>query len=357
MKDALKFLSEASDNAEGSEDDAKPEDTAAEIYRLYDLARAGQGRPGYARVLAERMDRLPTPLARAQLGAALALAHDRPRAEAAFAAALDAPARKWWHADYGTALRDQAATVVLLRESGLLPERLTRLVASLPGANLAPGDLATQDQAWAASAAAVLGRDAKPTQMAIDGQIQPRVPVLTVAVARNLQAHNLSDQAVWQSFAASGVPLVAAPAARSQMRVTRKFLNLDGSTLDLDHLRQNAMFVLLLEGRAEDGQDHQAMLLQGLPAGWEIAGRFTDGKVPGMDWLGELSATDAQPAGDDRYGAVLSLTSDGPSFRVAVKLRAVTPGSYELPGAEVSDMYRPAVFARQGANRVSVLPP
>ena len=87
------------------------------------------------------------------------------------------------------------------------------------------------------------------------------------------------------------------------MRVTRKFLRDDGSPLDLDTLRQNNSFILLLEGRVEDGQDHRALVVQGLPAGWEIVGRFNDGEVPGMAWLDKLSATEAQPAADDRYAA------------------------------------------------------
>ena len=41
---------------------------------------------------------------------------------------------------------------------------------------------------------------------------------------------------------------------------------------------------------------------------------------------------------------------------LALRLRAVTPGRFELPGAEVSDMYRPAFFARQAAARVTILP-
>jgi uncharacterized protein YfaS (alpha-2-macroglobulin family) len=98
-----------------------------------------------------------------------------------------------------------------------------------------------------------------------------------------------------------------------------------------------------------------ALVVQGLPAGWEVVGRFNEGAVPGLSWLDKLSATDAQPAADDRYAAVLPLASDSPGFRVAVRLRAVTPGSFELPGAEVSDMYRPGVFARQATGRITVL--
>jgi uncharacterized protein YfaS (alpha-2-macroglobulin family) len=355
LKDAIKFLSDASDGAENQ--DNTPAETAAETYRLYDLARAGQGRPGYARVLAERLNHLPTPLARAQVGAALALAHDQPRAEAAFAAALDAPDRNDWHADYGTALRDQAAIAVLLKESGLLRDRLSRVVATLPGGNLEPKDLQTQEQAWAAAAAAVLRRDGEPTHIAINAQAQAQEAVLTVPITGVTTVSNLAQQTVWQTFTATGVPQTALPASRNKARVTRRFFNLDGSELDLDHLKQNTLFVLLLEGRAEDGQDHDAMVLQGLPAGWEIAGRFASGKVPGLDWLGELSPTEAEPAGDDRYGAVLALSQNTPGFRVAVKLRAVTPGNYEIPGAEFSDMYRPAIYARQTANRINVLPP
>jgi uncharacterized protein YfaS (alpha-2-macroglobulin family) len=117
------------------------------------------------------------------------------------------------------------------------------------------------------------------------------------------------------------------------------------------------VFVLLLEGRAEDGQAHRAQLIQGLPAGWEIAGRFGAGKAAGLPWLGELSETEAQPAADDRFAAVIVMEDNKPGFRDAVRLRAVTPGEYELPGAALSDMYRPAIFARQGSNRVKVLAP
>ncbi len=350
LADGLKYLNDAANNV-----GEKPEDLAAQAYRLYVLALAEKGLPGAARVLAENIRQLPTPLAKAQLGAALALAHDTPRAEAAFNAALAAPARKWWGADYGTALRDQVAIAVLLKESGLLPGRLERLVASLPGADLSPAALSTQEEAWAAAAAAVLGRASKPVRVAIDGQARTGNPVLSVALTAPATARNLGDAAVRETVAATGVPVEAAPASRAGMRITRKFFNLDGSPLDLDTLRQNTVFVLLVEGRADDGQAHRVLLQQGLPAGWEIAGRFGGGKAPGAAWLGDLSETEAQPAADDRFAAVLQLAEDKPDFRVAVRLRAVTPGTFEIPGAELADMYRPAIYARQGANRITVL--
>ena len=350
MIDALKFVAEAAD-----EPGDKPEDFASQAYRLYVLALAGKGRPGAARVMAEQIDHLPTPLAKAQLGAALALAHDRPRAEAAFAAALAAPARRWWSFDYGTALRDQAATALLLKESGLPGDQLTKLLGAMPGADLAADTLSTQEQSWAAAAGAVLGRNGAPARIALNGSELPQAPMVSVALTGPATARNLSDRPVWRAVSVTGVPASALPAARAQMRVTRQFKTLDGQPLDLDHLKQNTVFVLVLEGKAEDGQPHRAMLQHGLPAGWEIGGRMEGGDVPGMAWLGKLSETEAQPAADDRYAAVVALTPEKPDFRLAVRVRAVTPGTYELPGAEVADMYRPGVFARQATGRITVV--
>lgn len=352
MTDGLKFLAEAAESSGDS-----PEANASQAYRLYVLAMAGRGRPGTVRVLAENLDALPTPLAKAQLGAALAMAHDTQRAEVAFAAAIAATGRRWWHYDYGSALRDQAAVAVLLKESGLLPAQLARLITAMPGADLVASNINTQEQAWTAAAAGVLGRDGRATRVAVNGAELATRGVQTVALTGAATARNLGDRPVWQSVSITGVPAAAPPAARAGMRVSRQFFNLDGTELDLGKLRQNTVFVLLVEGRAEDGQDHRALLLQGLPAGWEIAGRLPEGKVPGMAWLGELSATEAQPAADDRFAAVVPLTSAEQGFRVAVRLRAVTPGTFELPGGELSDMYRPGVFARQSAGRIVVQMP
>lgn len=351
MNDALRYLGELAEGGDNS-----PAGLAAQTYALYALSLGGQPRAGAARVLAERLEALPTPLAKAQLGATLARANDRGRAEAAFAAALADTNRRFWIADYGTALRDAAAIAVLVKESGLMADRLEALVDRLPAQELEPERLSTQEQAWAVAAAAVLGRDGRVARITLDGRPLDPAPTVLAALDAPATARNAGDRPVWESLAVTGVPAQALPAARDGMRVSRRFYAMDGTTLDLDQLRQNTRFVLLIEGRAETGQAHQAMLMHGLPAGWEIAARLGSGEAPGMPWLGTLSEADATPALDDRFAAVFSLTGDEPAFRTAVILRAVTPGTYELPGAELSDMYRPAVFARQAAGRITVLP-
>ena len=146
-------------------------------------------------------------------------------------------------------------------------------------------------------------------------------------------------------------------AAAQGLRVARRFLALDGQPLNLDALRSGTGFVLLVEVRSTTGDTNQAMMIQGLPAGWEIAGRLPSGDVPGMPWLGTLTEADTVPARDDRFSAAVTLTPEAPLARLAVRVRAVTPGRFELPGLEAADMYRPGVYARQNTGRITVLGP
>src|SRR6185312_3169183 len=65
VKDGLKYLADGLENLP-----ATPEGLASQAYYLYALALGGQPRAGASRILAEGIDKLPTPLAKAQLGAA-----------------------------------------------------------------------------------------------------------------------------------------------------------------------------------------------------------------------------------------------------------------------------------------------
>lgn len=347
-------LRAADEDLERTPDDAA--ELAAQAYRVHVLALAGRNRLGAARRLAEQVERLPTPLAKAQLAAAFARAGDRGRAEAIFAQALANPARNVWYGDYGSAPRDALATALLLRESGVAQDRMPALLGRLPGADFTPANSTTQEQAWAVAAAYVLGRDGRPARITLGDRELPVQPVVTQPLAAATTARNRGDAPVVQAVSITGVPTSPLPAASQGMRVARRFLDLAGQPVNLDTLRAGTNFVLLVEARATTNERHEAMVIQGLPAGWEIAGRIAAGEVPGMPWLGTISEPDAQPARDDRFAAAVTLTPQQPLARLAVRLRAVTAGRFELPGLEAQDMYRPGIFARQNAARIVVLP-
>jgi uncharacterized protein YfaS (alpha-2-macroglobulin family) len=281
---------------------------------------------------------------------------DRARAEQAFNAALSNLGRRWWSFDYGTAQRDALAVASLLKESGLLADRLAALMGALPGQNFTPETTSTQEQGWAVLAAARLGQGMRPIEASLDGVALPSAPVVVAPLTAPARLSNLGAATIWQMTATTGIPREAPPAARQGLTIRRQFLALDGSALNLDQLRAGDGFVLLLEARADAEERYQVLVQQGLPAGWEITGRFGAGEVSGLPWLGQLTAIDSQPALDDRFAAAVTLEGENRVARIAVRLRAVTSGNFELPGAELREMYRPGLFARQAAARITILP-
>ncbi len=352
LREALRFLDDAIEDTAAD----TPEERAAQAYRLYALSLAGQPRLGAARRLMEQLNEMPTQISRAQLAATFARAGDTQRAQLAFSSALTSTGRRFWGFDYGSAARDALATAALLRESGVMQDRLNQAMQVLPGAEFTPQRASTQEQAWAVLAAQLLGQGTRAAHVAVNGSALAVQPVVAMPLTGPGTARNLGIAPVWASVSINGIPRDPLPAAREGLRITRRFFALDGQPLDLDQLRQNTSFVLLIELRAETNDRHEAMIIHGLPAGWEIASRLPSGNIAGMPWLGTLTGVDSQPALDDRYAAAVTLTPQRPFARVAVRLRAVTPGSFELPGGEAQDMYRPGIFARQNTARISVLP-
>jgi uncharacterized protein YfaS (alpha-2-macroglobulin family) len=352
VNDALRFL----DDAVGDTGETTPEERAAQAYRLHALAMAGRVRLGAARRMMESAGDMPTPLSLAQLGAVFARGGDRARAEQAFNAALSRLGRRWWSFDYGTAQRDALAVATLLKESGLLVDRLAALMGVLPGQNFTPETTSTQEQGWAVLAAARLGQGMRPIEASLDGVALPSAPVVVAPLTAPARLSNLGAATIWQMTATTGITREAPPAARQGLTIRRQFLALDGSALNLDQLRAGDGFVLLLEARADAEERYQVLVQQGLPAGWEITGRFGAGEVSGLPWLGALTAIDSQPALDDRFAAAVTLEGENRVARIAVRLRAVTSGNFELPGAELREMYRSGLFARQATARITILP-
>jgi len=339
------------------------EDLASRAYAAYVLALAGVATPGPARYLHDALlAKLPTPLSRAQLAAALARLGDQERAQTAAAAATENLGRDDWSVDYGSVVRDAAAMVSVLGEAGLLGDALPRLLDRLPANALEAGRLSTQEQAWVVLAARALLAGKGPLALKAQGIALPSGdPVLLAPSAEQLAAGlrvtNAGAGEVWEATTLTGVPLEARPATREGMLVKRHFFSRDGQPLNLEAIRQNDVFVVEVQGEASTGLRHQALLTHGLPAGWEIESvRLVGDSGPALPWLGEVTGTTAVEARDDRYVAAFDLTPEQPRFRVVYLVRAVTPGDYELPGAQLEDMYRPRFFARQAVNRITVHP-
>ncbi len=340
-----------------------PEGLASRAYALHVLAIAGVAEPGTLRYFTNTFDKkLPTPLSRGQLAAALARLGNEPQALDLAKRATTSLTRDFWAEDYGSTTRDAAALLTVLGEVDLLDGRLPMLVDRLPAGANAIRDTNTQEQAWLVLAAKTLMTGTAPLNLDIEG-VRPRgtnpvfVQPPVEALERGVTVVNRGDGALWQAVAVTGISVEPPAAAREGLAIKRQFFDRRGEPLDLDAARPGDVFVLVIEGEATTGVAHQAIVTHGLPAGWEIEkARLSKSELETMPWLGAISEPTAAEGRDDRFVAAVDLTATAPTFRLAALIRVVTPGEYELPGAVVEDMYRPRFFARQAARRITIAP-
>ncbi|WP_281262073.1 MG2 domain-containing protein [Azospirillum thermophilum] len=256
---------------------SEPGELAVRAYALHVLALGGISLPGPARYLHDTaLEQLPTPLAKGQLGAALARMGDLERANSAFDSAVGRLARNEWYADYGSTTRDAAALIVLASEVNMLGNRLPALLDRLPASATAANRTNTQEKSWAVLAADTLLRGSPtPVEVALPGGVKrsgKRVDLTPTPaqLSGGLPVTNNGKAAIWQAVSVSGVPSSPAPAAREGLRIKRYFFKKDGSPVNLDEIRQNDVFLVVMEGESTTKLYHQLVVTHPLPAGWEI---------------------------------------------------------------------------------------
>jgi uncharacterized protein YfaS (alpha-2-macroglobulin family) len=344
----------------------------ASAYAFYVLARAERARLGDLRYFHDvYLGQIPTALGRAQVGAALALYGDRERAEQAFAKArrVDRRGRSffgdyWRYSDYGTRLRDASGIVYLASTADAGAEHLPNLMELVNDLRERDRYTSTQEKAWLLLLASQRLQDGAPVQVALDGEtLGPRRKPLYLrpaaeTLAAELKVENRGEKHLWWSATVSGVPARDQSAERNGFVVKRAFYTLEGKRADLDELRQGDVLVAVIRGEATTELDHQALIVDLLPAGFEIENARLAGARDNEDlgWLPELTAARHTELRDDRFAAAVDLDDYKGDFTFAYMVRAVTPGTFRVPAVYVEDMYKPTYFARHRMDRVKILP-
>src|SRR5208283_5357937 len=145
-------------------------------YALYVLARNGAAPIGDLRYLADaKLDALSTPIAKAQIAAALAMVGDHARAERVYAAALAAIAPTsqpdvLGREDYGSTLRDAAALVALASEGGAPRATVQAAVQRVEAARASLRPTSTQEDAWLLLAASAIAKNAGKVSLNVNGE-------------------------------------------------------------------------------------------------------------------------------------------------------------------------------------------
>jgi uncharacterized protein YfaS (alpha-2-macroglobulin family) len=307
-----------------------------------------------------------SPLAKAQIGAGLAMMGDRARAHDSLVQAVRAIGFRDDADWYQSPLRDLAGVIAYAYEAGDVG--LARsLQGRLEGAVRDPDSLNTQEQSQLMRAAHQMLKAAGPIQVQASGVTPmeaaagaPRWSVGRLEAARFV---NAGAGPLWRTVTVRGTPL-ASPGAMSQgVSVTTSFWTIQGAPVDLAHISQGERVVVRIAGVSRQGRSTSLVLDDPLPAGFEIETALgpDDGKGTGeqgssngpYSFLGQINAPLAQESRDDRYVGALNV-GGGKAFAVAYVARAVTPGDFYLPGAEAHDMYRPQIYARSAGTRLAI---
>ena len=334
-------------------------------YALYVLARNGAAPVGDLRYFADtKLDAIATPIAKAQIAAALGMLGDRARAERVYAAALASiaprPVLDYGRRDYGSVLRDAAALVTLASEGGAPRPTITGAVERVEAArNLTPYT-STQENAWMVLAARALAKDAQTVTLDVGGERTQG------ALNRNLRASDLQqpltltnagESPVQAVVTVSGAPVVPEPAAERGFKIERTYYTLDGKPADPTKAKQNDRFAVVLKITEPQPQFARIIVADYLPAGFEIDNPrlVSSGDTGTLAWITDAQQPVNAEFRDDRFSAAFERKSDDPSvFTVAYVVRAVSPGRYVHPQAYVEDMYRPDRFGRTATGTIEV---
>jgi uncharacterized protein YfaS (alpha-2-macroglobulin family) len=354
--------------------DLTPDETTLPVlaYAHYVLAMNKRADVAAIRYLHDaQLSTMPTALAKAQLAAALAQFGDGERAKAALAAAAGhtsrpEPGGRLWQPrlrDYGTLLRDRAGVLHLAAQTQPGDAALSPLIEAVRRGRRDSHLMSTQEQVWTLLAAHALSARAAAYKVRIAGReiagegmpFSARYGAL--ALSQPFEVQNLGEDKVWVGATLSGIPVRDQPREEKGFEITRVFYTLKGERADLAKLRQSDVLVALIRVIAKSDQPHQALIVDLLPAGFEIENPRLERRDPEeMKWLPQLATPRATEPRDDRWAAAIDIGEKNREVYLAYVVRAVTPGTFRVPAAYVEDMYAPTFFGRDTMSAATIQP-
>jgi uncharacterized protein YfaS (alpha-2-macroglobulin family) len=353
-------------NAVAASTDAGKNGGADIAYALYVLARNGSAPIGDLRYLADaKLDALSTPIAKAQIAAALAMVGDRARAERVYAAALASIAPQpqpdiFSREDYGSTLRDAAALVALAVEGDAPRATVQAAVQRVGVAYAATRYLSTQEEAWLLLAARALAKDGGGLSLDVNGEARQRPFSRTIRAAdltTPVRVTNNGDAAVDGVVTVTGAPVTPEPAAEKGFKIERETFTLAGDPVDAKSVKQNTRLAVVLKITEAQPQFGRVIVADYLPAGFEIDNPHivSSGDTGTLSWITDAVEPVSSEFRDDRFTAAFERKKGDPAvFTVAYVVRAVASGKYVRPQASVEDMYRPDRFGRTATESVEV---
>lgn len=218
-------------------------------------------------------------------------------------------------------------------------------------------------------------------------QLPAALPVSLASVRKGFSVVNSGAMPVDLFLVLHGLPAGDVGAKEAGVSIDRTGYTLDGTPLDLTHLKQNQRFIVCLEGDVDVPGTWPVLLTSMLPAGWEVESVIAPKEVKETShedddniddnikaklpygFLKYVSALAHVSVREDRVQALMTVTRESTlpmivadpqkttgQFRVAFIARAVTPGQFALPETVVNLRHHPAIMGRTASEQITIAP-
>jgi len=337
---------------------------SVQAYAAFVLARQQQISLSDLRQLYERREATISGLPLVQLGVALKLMGDETRAEQAIRAGFAAPRSTKWQEDYGSSVRDKALILALLNEYNLSSASTRdQILLSLSDDLRNKRYLSTQEK----NAVFMVGRNylnSKETQWRakltgnLNGEWSSTSPINRPVDPQALTGGNELVSAtmgnIYPHLMVTGYPLMAPAPESNNLNIKREYFDVKGQPLDLSAIKTGQLIVVHLQVSAKSGTIRDALVVDLLPAGFELENqnlgdssaslKYSTGSLAQLVNQMQRVNIAHQEYRDDRYVAAITVEQYNPASLLYLA-RAVTPGTYKVPAPMVESMYQPDVRA------------
>jgi uncharacterized protein YfaS (alpha-2-macroglobulin family) len=335
-----------------------------QAYRLYTLALAGSPEMGAMNRMKEIKDL--SLQARWSLAAAYALAGRMAGAnELIFNSSMDVTPYSLSNSTYGSSDRDEALILEALVLMGKDAEAFMQ--AQKVSRNLTKErSFSTQSTAWSLVA---MGRLAEKMSgsltfgWTLTGVNQPAVNSAKAVFQKDIPINPLSGSVsisntgngvLYANVVSKTKPLRdSLPEVANNIRLEVSYTNMNGTSLDVQRLKQGADFVAIIKVSNIGGQENYTdlALTHIIPSGWEIYNERM--RNPDEEDNTSRAPFNYQDIRDDRVMTYFDLNR-GQSKTFRIRLMATYCGSFIFPAIQCEGMYDTSVTARTRAGRVSV---
>ncbi|MFC3074788.1 alpha-2-macroglobulin family protein [Shinella pollutisoli] len=334
-------------------------------YALYVLARNRKAAISDLRYYADtKLSEFSTPLARAHIAGALGLYGDSQRATRIFADALglarDVTNVGLSRNDYGSSLRDAAAVLALAAETRPAPAIIPDLATVVAAQWERKRYTSTQEQTWMLLAARGMKDADKGLKLEVNGAARDGGYAAQMTgkalLTAPLTVANRGGEPVSAVLTTVASPVDPLPAGGDGFAIERTYYTLDGEEANVSEAVQNERYVVVLKVTEHNDWPSRIIVTDLLPAGFEIdnPSLVDSAKLTNFDWLEEVEPAHTEFRYDRFVAAFNRSAGSGREITFAYVVRAVTPGVYDHPAAQVEDMYRPQFSARTAAGRMQV---